>query len=173
MSCDEAKDLLLISARGTGPELAAHLASCRDCAQLAARHQWLDELLAEGLLTAPPPVVAARSLAAALAARPLAAPQSWSTVERVVRASPPRYSLAVYLLAGLVIALAASLLGPVSAMLVTLAAQAISALTLVASSPAVWLLPGPSALAAQLTTWLSLIALAVGLRLTRTGASRS
>ena len=172
MSCDEAQDLLLISTRSTEPELAAHLASCHACADLAAQHQWLDELVTEQALIAPPPAVAARSLAAALAARPLADPRSWSPAGSVVPASPPRHSLAVYLLAGLVIALAASLLGPGSATLAALAARALGALALVASSPAVWLLPDPSTLAAQSTTWLSLIALAIGLRLASASASR-
>jgi hypothetical protein len=166
MDCEQVRELLLLGETTSRPDLAAHLEACTICPAEAARAAWLDRLLQPELLVAAPPEAASRALRAALLAAVPA--HRWTKAgpfaPRTVAARAP--TLGAYLLAGAILALAASLLaiGPLSAIDV-LAGSAVEALWLVLRSPAVWLVPPPERLATDWASWAALLVLAWALRI--------
>jgi hypothetical protein len=178
MDCEQVRELLLLRETTTRADLAAHLKVCTICAAQATRAAWLDRLLQPELLVAAPPEAAGRALRAALLAalppqrRTKAAPAGGPFTPRTAAARGP--TLGAYLLAGAVLALAASLLaiGPLAAMDV-LVGSAVEALWMVLSSPAVWLVPQPERLAADWASCAVLLVVARALRTRLTPSSIS
>ena len=165
MECDGARDRLIVPGDRPALDLAQHLRACAACAAVAEREVRLDRLVAAAAIVAPPADVAARALAAALAAS--------AAVPRPVVSTPrPRYvgpsaqpSLAAYVLAGALLALASGALGfgPL-ATLQAIVGELLQPLNWVLTSPAMWLVPSPGRLAAALLPWLGLIVVAWALR---------
>jgi hypothetical protein len=165
VECDEARDLMPSPGDRLRPRLAEHLRVCAACAAAAEREVRLDRMVAAAAVVAPPPDVAGRALAAALATLE-AMPRPAVAVPRPSHARPAgQPSLAAYVLAGVLLAMAAGLLGlgPLGTLRATLA-ELVQPLTWVLTSPAVWLLPSPGRLAAAVLPWLGLIVLVWALR---------
>jgi hypothetical protein len=148
MDCVEALEALWTTDAQT-PTLLAHLAGCRSCSLVAERSDWLDQQLVAAVLVTPPPAVLARAVAAARSAGPAA-------LEATVRP----VSLASYLLAGLVLLVAASLLADWNVPLARFASEVYASLWLVLTSPALWVLPSLAQLWGTMLGWIGVGVLA-------------
>jgi hypothetical protein len=142
MRCDQALEALWTE-RSRSPALEAHLRSCPSCILAAERSAWLDRSLTAAVLVAPPPAALARALVAARLAAP-------------VRPQPPARSEALvnYVLAGVVLVLATSVLAGWYGLVGRLAVEVAASLWLVVTSPALWLLPDPAEVWGTLLGWL-------------------
>jgi hypothetical protein len=142
MRCDQALEALWTE-RSRSPAVEAHLRSCPSCSLAAERSAWLDRSLTAAILVAPPPAALARALAAARSAAPIL-PQPPARSEALVN----------YVLAGVVLVLATSVLAGWYGLVGRLAVEVAASLWLVVTSPALWLLPDPAEVWGTLLGWL-------------------